>query len=692
MGIKGRWGRIQYICKVVIKGGPLSFLHLAFTTLKGLHSDQWNYRYWQKKHEGIRKNIPVGKEPFFSIVLIGNGEETGSIDSLKRQDYAGQELIQAEPHTLWGEIVDKAKGGYIGILCRGDQLADDALKQLSWMMAQDCCQNPYLLYSDEDRITDQGKRQEPFFKPDYSPDTLRSFFYMGGFLVLNKELAGKLEYNRKLPVLYGGYLLALEASFLIGKEQVCHIPAVLYHRQRITKTDPLRLGADKEQLFRWYGIAVKMEEVKDCREARVLYELSDRPKVSVIIPSKDNPGLLKVCLDSIRACTYYDNYEILVIDNGSSEENQAQYRQLCQVWEGLCTYHYEPMKFNFSKMCNLGAQKAAGDYYLFLNDDIEILPAKGVDWLERLLGQAVQPHIGAVGAKLLYPSSNKIQHIGAVNYESGPAHILRRFSDDKPLLFGRNRLDYNYSIVSGACFLIQKEKFWQAGGFAEELAVTFNDVDLCFQLLEAGYYHVVRNDVVLYHHESISRGVDSLDSQKFINHIKERERLYLRHPSLVKRDPFYSRNLAQRKYDGSINIENRPEYFEIFSEQGKIGRVKESLFPVDCMIEYAQVEEDRVCIRGFAYSEHIRYNNLNRLYIVLKGEKETLYIKTMKLYNHTISVQREVNKNLCFVEFYTRFSQKSLKEAEYQIGVVIKPFGRKEACLHMTEQILGRSM
>ncbi len=696
--------KLKRVWSVLTKEGLKTFFYLVKTNLQARQSEESKYKQWRKVHEHQQGDIiPVDRQPFFSVIMTGKEGKDRTMSSIQQQNYENCEVICAEEKDTFANLLDKAKGEYIGFVSSGDCLAKEALLRLASVTNCQWNQGRWLYYSDEDIITEAGKRTNPFFKPDYSPDTLRSFFYMGGLLVMKKELATKLVYCMDKPIEYAGYLIALEASFVLKEEQVYHVPEVLYHRsENIRKTDVTVLGQHKEQLFRLYGVEIETEAVEDCGEVRVVYRMKTFPKVSIIIPSKDNPSMLKICLDSIAAYTDYVDYEIVLIDNGSKEENKKAYEKLCGKQKVPCRYYYEPMEFNFSKMCNIGADQAQGQYYLFLNDDIEIRKTQGADWLTRLMGQAMQPHTGAVGAKLLYPNTNRIQHIGVVNYESGAAHILSKAEDDMPRLFGRNRMDYNYSIVTGACFLIKQEKFHEAGGFAGNLAVTFNDVELCFRLLKKGYYNVVRNDVVLYHHESISRGEDALDSKKFLRHLKEREKLFAMHREYVKRDRFYSYNLTQTELDGAPNIEKRPKDFRTWvvpakkevavnqSEQAvKPGDIKQTgqLENLVCVIELAEVS-DKVCVRGFAYLEHVRNNNLSQTYVILQGEKEMICAETIRLYNPTIAPQMESRKNLNFVEFYTVFSPERLHEKQYRIGVEVKPLARRRKIRCMTDVYL----
>lgn len=260
--------------------------------------------------------------------------------------------------------------------------------------------------------------------------------------------------------------------------------------------------------------------------------------VSVIILSKDHPGVLENCLRSFKEKTQYRFYEWIVVDNGSSEENREKVETLQKTY-GF-TYIYEPMPFNFSKMCNLGEKKAKGDLILLMNDDIEIIEGS---WLERMAGQALLPHVGAVGAKLWYADSENIQHAGVTNLKIGPSHKLVTFPDEEDYYFGRNRVTYNVAAVTGACLMVARKKYEAAGGLDESLPVAYNDVDFCFKLLEAGYVNVQRNDAILCHHESLSRGPDEQSEGKWERLLAEKEALYERHPQLRGKDPFYHKDL-----------------------------------------------------------------------------------------------------------------------------------------------------
>ena len=454
--------------------------------------------------------------------------------------------------------LEMATGEFVAFLDNDDLLHPNALYEVVKVLDKD--RELDFIYSDEDKIDDDGNnRHEPYFKPDWSPDTMFSFMYTCHLAVYRRTL---IEHVGGLRSEYDGaqdYDLVLRIAEKTDK--IAHISKILYHwRQRIGSTAENPEAKDyvkeatrkcKEDALKRRGIKASLEYVDEVYQYRVNYDPVGNPLVSVVIPSKDNPSILKQCLSSMANLTEYKQYELVVVDNGSSPEHKAQYEALIQSYGGR--YIYEPMQFNFSRMCNIGAQVASGDYLLFLNDDIEIIDGK---WMSRMLGQAVQTHVGAVGAKLLYPGGSLIQHDGVADLSSGPVHVLAKMDDQIPYYFNRNILDFDVSSVTAACLLISREKFRAVGGFEENLAVAYNDIDLCYKLVEAGYYNVIRNDAVLYHHESFSRGDDAMDETKFQRLMEEQRKLYDAHPRFRGIDSFYNENLTQENCDFSFRYES----------------------------------------------------------------------------------------------------------------------------------------
>lgn len=391
-----------------------------------------------------------------------------------------------------------------------------------------------LFYGDEEVLTEEGRREEPWLKPEWSPQLLDSMFYFGGVLVVRRrtaEQACKLS-GGELQMEYLGKLLAScvggnEKRRRDGKEIIGHIPYAL---------------------CRYESVAAYGKYLNACGGRKDI-PAEGTEITSVIIPSKNHPEVLERNVRSLVKTTLGVPLEIIVVDNGSSEENKEKVQRLLEElsWHKV-QYIYHPMDFNFSKMCNMGADKAEGKYLLFLNDDTE---ATEEGWIESLRAVAATPQVGAVGAKLLYPDSDKIQHAGIVNIPMGPVHKLQFQSDNNTYYFNKNKGKSNVIAVTGACLMVEREKFREAGGFSEELPVAFNDVDLCFSLYEKGYYNVVCNDVLLYHHESLSRGDDE-SPEKLVRLDRERGKLYQRHRALEGVDPYYHPYLNHEGLDTRI--------------------------------------------------------------------------------------------------------------------------------------------
>lgn len=366
---------------------------------------------------------------------------------------------------------------------------------------------------------------------------------------------------------------------------IAHVDKILYHRFVELNSNELPLIRDGKNLDKLIKLHPEINEVKGAGADMAAFKdkfMKDRginahmeqkdefffpvfdvptvdgkkPRVSIIIPSKDNVEMLKKCIGAIRVHTSYNNYEIIIVDNGSSDAN----REMLEVYiENLkatgfdIEYIYDPKPFNYSYMNNVGVAKSTGDYVMLLNDDVEVLDPR---WMEIMLGQAAQDGVGAVGCKLLYPETGNIQHIGIINTTSEPVHVCLGKSDEKVYYHGRNRLVLNCLAVTGAALMVEKKKFLEAGGLHEDLAVAYNDVDFCFTMVDQGYRNVIRNDVKMIHHESVSRGHDAMSEEKMARLKEERQHLYLRHGKLFGVDP----------YEGNINSTGIDTGFEVTTD------------------------------------------------------------------------------------------------------------------------------
>lgn len=437
---------------------------------------------------------------------------------------------------------------------------------------------------DRDLVNDESAhRIFPWTKPMWSPDTLFSFLYFGNIFAVRREAylgvkwLGDSDYRKNI---YDFVLKATEHGKRPG-----HIEKILFHtyekgssREEIEdrlmhRTDFIGVGKAydpiRESALQRRGLTGKMVEDTQTGITYPMYELPNHPLVSIVIPSKDNPDVLRQCIRSIYAHTDYPNYEIIVVDNGSTARVRIgleNFRQECAF-----TYLYLPMEFNFSHMCNAGVKEAKGEYILLLNDDMEAIESS---WLARLVGQASLKHAGAVGAKLLYPNSTKIQHAGITNTIYGPGHKLKQLDDSVSYYYGRNRFVYDLIGVTAACLMMRRDYFLAIGGLFEGLAVAYNDVDLCFRLCSKGLYNVQRNDVVLYHHESLSRGDDLQDERKLKRLLAEKDVLYHRHPKLYRKDPFIGTLLNSGDPEYSCRWLERYELFNIFDADDMLSESK----------------------------------------------------------------------------------------------------------------------
>jgi len=545
-----------------------------------------------------------------------------------------------------------------------------------------------LVYGDEDEWnSDKRIRMNPWFKPDFSPDLLLECFYFGNVLGVKREyLLNKVwpGYEDGLSNLYELSLEIAKDALLGKKGLISHCKQILYHASNL------------------YPLC--MEEsyatIRDKMQAMYVRHFGDKntPFVSIIIPSKDHPEVLENCIRSIREKTTDVEYEIRVIDNGSSDENRKILEKMKVKYK--FNYIFKAQEFNFSAMCNAAAEGAKGNYLLFLNDDIEI---KTADWLANMLKKASLTYVGAVGAKLLYPDSTMIQHAGITNLRLGPAHKLQ-FKDDEAIhYFYSNKHKRNVMAVTGACLLMQTEKFKEADGFYQELAVAFNDVDLCYTLYEKGYYNVICNDVFLWHHESLSRGDDS-NCEKLNRLLNERKTLYERHPKLYAKDPFYHQELNRDILDTNFSYTWEYLWEENMAEVVPAKRSKPlaAEWENECLLlsmEYvgyleqwkAVLEESKenIYLQGYAFIAGAD-NACYRKFIILQHDKtgECYEIKFNNLYRPDLERNLEPELHATASGFGICFSKNSIPEGLYRVGVLAESVCSRQKLYHFSEKTL----
>ena len=437
--------------------------------------------------------------------------------------------------------VAMAQGDYVSLLDHDDTLAPFALYEV--VASINAHPEADFFYSDEDKLDRTGERVEPNFKPDWSPETLRSRNYICHLLTLSRSLFKELGGFRTGFDGSQDYDLVLRASE--QARQIVHIPRVLYHWRMHEQSTAANKGSKSyayengrkalsEHLERT-GIDASVHDGPILGTYQVIHHLRRQPLVSVIIPNKDHPEMLARCVESL-AKSSYANYELLVVENGSQRaETFAYYRDIEARPNVRVLTWTKP--FNYAAVNNFAANQASGEYLLFLNNDIESI---NPDWLEALVKVAAQPGVGAVGAKLYY-ADDTIQHAGIVVGMGGVAgHSHLSFPRQAAGYMQRLLYTQNVAAVTGACLLTRKDVFDRVGGFDEGFVLAFNDVDLCLQILTKGYRVVWTPDAELYHLESKTRGPEDTD-EKQRRFKREFDLFHLKWGEFLKAgDPYYS--------------------------------------------------------------------------------------------------------------------------------------------------------
>ena len=613
-----------------------------------------NYQRWRFQNAAEPEYRELSYNPMFSVVVpvynTSSDHLKEAIDSVLAQRYQNFELILVDDHSSWDNVVSvlrsyedndhvrviyRSENGHIsaatndGInIAVGDYIAfmdcDDVIEPYAlYEMAVKLNENPDydFVYSDEDKITEDGKIiHNPVFKPEWSPDLFWSIMYTNHLGIYRASIVKKIGGLRSA---YNGsqdYDLTLRFMEHSDNSRVGHVAKVLYHWRERRESVAFASGAksyayEAARYAKLSAIARRklnadVEYIGELLQYRIVYNVTGAPLVSIIIPSKDNFKVLKQCIDSIYEYTAYKNYEIIVVDNGSNDSN---FKLISEYLASKnIKYLYGKYDFNFSLMCNRGSEASHGDYLLFLNDDIEIIQR---DWLSRMLGAAQQPHIGAVGAKLFYYETTTIQHSGISVHAGTLGNDFWLFDDTFPHYFGYGRIDRNCIAVTGACLMVSADIFKQVEGFDESFPIAYNDIELCFKIYEAGYYNVVRNDIVAYHHESLSRGYDEESYEKHLRLSGERQRLFRRHPKFCQFDPFLNANLQH--YSSCIETKVR---FDELSELDKI----DVCGKIQLCIDHYFVR-DKVYVSGWAFCPSRKDNDKLKCFVVFKDPYGRLY-------------------------------------------------------------------
>lgn len=549
-----------------------------------------DYNSWLKEQNNNYKIKRLSYNPKISIVIpvynVSRKILSECLDSILNQSYRNFEICIADDNSKLDETIDTLKdyeknyknikviyrnknghiseasnsaislatGEFIGLVDNDDILHKDALYEMVKKLNKN--KQLDLIYSDEDKLDFKGKRCFPHFKPDFSIDTLLSSNYICHFTIIRKIILDEVngfrsEYNGAQD--YDLFLRIIEKTKRIG-----HVSKVLYH-WRMTEGSTSSNSSNKnyayeagkralEDYFKRNKIKAKVHLIGEPQMYDIEYLYDKEPLISIIIPTKDKSDVLDTCLKSIYKRTNYSNFEIIIIDNNSEEEEtQDLLKKYKKNYDNFSYYRYE-CEFNYSYLNNEGIKKSKGDYIVLLNNDTEIISE---DWLKKMVGYAMQRHIGCVGTKLLYPNRT-IQHSGVVIGVGGIAmHAFVSTGENEYGYFGRLVSVYDWSCVTAACLMIKKSKYLEVEGLDERLKVAYNDVDFNLKILSEGYYNVVIPSIKIYHYESLSRGNDMNYNQ--INRFKsETDYMCDKWGNELLRDKFYNDNFS---YDYAFRLD-----------------------------------------------------------------------------------------------------------------------------------------
>lgn len=492
------------------------------------------YFLWLKNRTPF-KYTPENQNTKFAIIYnyqIFNKKTYEHFEqSLKNQPYNNYKIYQCGKNTLNEIIADNCD--YICFVEQGDVFTADALSTLSYFIHQN--NNKEVIYTDNDILGAFGKRVRPYFKTDFAPLLLLSHNYMDSMLCV--KVSDKLK-NYDDFDFNSRYKMVLE---LATAENTLHIPDILYSKNYKNLKPAFSKTIIKDYLEK-SEVKARIEHYYKKHRAMVKFLPNGEPMVSIIIPFKDKLHFLKDCIESIESVSTYTNYEIILINNRSEEKETLEYLEN--------TRHRvidADIDFNFSKLNNIGAKEANGEFLVLLNNDTKIISP---DWLETMIGLASLEKVGAVGPKLLYPN-NKLQHVGVITRERGTNHVNRLQSRNNKGYMHFNNTTREYTCLSGACLAIEKKKYFEVGGLTEELAVEWNDMDFCLKLIKAGYNNVFDPHAILYHFEKISRGSKHKSSNK-----QEVEYFITQWGEILGKDKFHNPNFSGKKSGFAVRIKD----------------------------------------------------------------------------------------------------------------------------------------
>lgn len=562
------------------------------------------YQLWMDRFEPGADVLHAQREtrftyaPTLSVISFAAGvsptDLQGMLDSLRQQTYPGwefcwvtaadqderlnaamEEAIRTDPRVRkvraqgtkagenpWNSALAAVRGDWITTLAPHEVLAPFALYEVVQALNRDPATE--LIYSDEDHLAGpQGKRVDPFFKPDFSPEYLRAYNYIGNTWFVKRDRIESLGGFR--PTYAGAQVYDLLLRLTEHTSAIVHIPKILKHTKRraaagkgsaVDADTACARQAVADHLAR-RGANATVGPGDYPGSHRITYPVAPRTLVSIIVPNRDHLQDLKRCIRGLQDRTTHRDFELIIVENGSRDPRVlAYYHRLQETHSNIKLLRYDGEEFNYSKVNNLAVAQAQGELLLFLNNDTEPI---GPNWLGDLAGLVQREEVGAAGAKLLFPNGS-VQHAGVIvgalpghQGFAGHAHAFAAPGSDG--YFGRLKTSQNCSAVTAACLMIKKRTFAAIGGFDEGYALAFGDVDLCLKLRQRGLEVVWTPHAVLYHHESSTRGPDTQDAQKQQRSRTEMDRLYQNWREVLEQgDPYYNTNLQLHSCDFTPRI------------------------------------------------------------------------------------------------------------------------------------------
>lgn len=632
--------------------------------------------------------------PIISFVIpvynVIDSQLEDCINSILSQTYDNYEIVLADDKSTWDSVrnvlekfkdnpkvniiyrnenghiskctntaIQNATGEFIAFMDCDDMIAPNTVFEITKILNEN--KNLDFIYTDDNKITDDGiRRHFPHFKPDWSPDTMMSCFYTNHLGIYRKSIADEIG---GLRVGYEGaqdYDFTLR--FIEKTNRIGHIPKILYHWRERPESIAASMDSKpyileivkklKMEAFQRNGLKATLDFIPDMCQFTVNYEVLGNPLVSIVISVIDEHQSLERCIKSIVDKTDYKNYEIIV------SGFVPQYEKIKKIFESTKIKFINKNMINYSQAYNVGAENSNGEYIVFLKSTTEVISG---NWLSRLVGHTSLYHVGAVGAKILYPNTKITKDCGITNLKNGPTSAF--FGYNTVNYSERDRVNYNYIAVSYTCMCVKKSKFDDVCGFNENYYTICSPTDFCFKLLEKGFYNVGRVDALLYDY-------DNVNSEKSENYIKECEMLFKNYPYLKGKDPFYSINFADNKTDFSFNTDGFPKLNNFVESKKNIEKLinKNVAFCVDdvkrtgCHIE----------IFGWAFFRKRLFNNFNRKFIMLvDDENNCIVYDTDDMLRTDVTGSFGKKKSLNLSGFICNVDILDFSKGNYRIGILL---------------------